>query len=286
MHFFVIRRCKEILTSTNIDDLSKEIKTLLKDFVDIIVDGLPNALPPIRSISHHIDLIPRASFPNKATYRLTPQGNAEVGRQVQELMYKGLIRESLIPCVVPIILNPKKRVEWCICTDCKAINKITIRYRFPLPRMDDLMDCFSGSKYFSKIDMKSGYHQIRIREGDEWKTIFKTNSGLYAWSVMPFGLTNAHSTFMRLMNDVLKEYARKFVIVYFYDILVFNRSEEHLEHLKFILRALQKEKLLINLKKCSFMKEELIYLGSVVSKEGLKMDLEKFQAIAYSKKHI
>jgi hypothetical protein len=124
-------------------------------FVDIVVAELPHSLPSIRSLSHHIDLIPGASLPNKATYRLTPQENEEVKRQVQNLMHKGLVRESLSPCAIPIVLSPKKDRGWRMCTDSRMINKITIMYRFPLPRMDDLMDCLSGAKCFSKIDLKS-----------------------------------------------------------------------------------------------------------------------------------
>ena len=150
-----------------IADLPIEIQGMLNEFIDIIMDDFPNELPPKRSISHHIDIIHRASLPNKIAYRMTPQENVEIQNQVQELHDKGLIKESLNPCVVPTMLSSKKNEKWRMRTNSRAINKIIIRYALPLPRMDDLMDCLSGASYFSKIDLKNGYHQIRIREGDE-----------------------------------------------------------------------------------------------------------------------
>jgi hypothetical protein len=227
----------------------------LDNVYDIVVDEFPNSLKPIRSIIHHIDLIPGASLPNKAVYRLTPQENEEVKNQVHDLLNMGLVRERLSLCAVPTVLSPNKDGGWRMCTDSRSINKITIRYRFPLPRMDGLMDCLSGENLFSKIYLKSGYHQIRMREGDEWKTTFKTNEGLYEWIFMPFGLTNAPSTFMRLMNEILKDFIGKFVVVYLDDILVFNKTkEDNLRHMTLVMRRLQQEKPLINLKKSSFMK--------------------------------
>jgi hypothetical protein len=160
--YVIVCKPRSKYVDTIISNLPKEIKDMLGDYQDIIVDDLPDTLPPKRSISHHIDLIPRASLPNKAAYRMTPKENEEIKNQGQKLLDKGLIKESLSPCVVPTVLSPRKDSEWRMCTDSQAINKIAIRYQFPLPRMDDLMDCLSGSKYFTKNDLKSGYHQIRI----------------------------------------------------------------------------------------------------------------------------
>jgi hypothetical protein len=193
---------------------------IVEEYEDIFTS--PAGVPLHCQVKHPIDLTPGAPLPNGPIYRRSVLENDEIKRQIQELLQKGHIRPSSSPCGSPIVLVQKKDGTWRLCIDYRALNKITVRNRYPIPQIDDLLDQLKGAKYFSKIDLKSGYHQVPIKPSDVWKTAFKSKEGLFEWLVMPFGLTNAPATFMRLMDDILQPFTKSFVVVYLDDILIFS----------------------------------------------------------------
>ncbi|KAJ0824772.1 putative nucleotidyltransferase, Ribonuclease H [Helianthus annuus] len=250
-----------------------------KEFPDVFPEDLPG-LPPQRQVEFRIDLVPGAAPVAKAPYRLAPSEMQELSTQLQELLDKGFIRPSFSPWGAPVLFVKKKDGTMRMCIDYRELNKLTIKNRYPLPRIDDLFDQLQGSSYYSKIDLRSGYHQLRIQEESVPKTAFRTRYGHYEFLVMPFGLTNAPAVFMDLMNRVCKPYLDKFVIVFIDDILIYSRTkEEHEQHLRTILELLKKEKLYAKFSKCEFWIREVQFLGHVVNEKGIHVDPSKIEAI-------
>nr|GEY76856.1 putative reverse transcriptase domain-containing protein [Tanacetum cinerariifolium] len=208
-------------------------------------------IPPTRQVEFRIDLVPGAAPVARAPYRLAPSEMKELVDQLQELTNKGFIRPSSSPWGAPVLFVKKKDGSFRMCINYQELNKLTVKNRYPLPRIDDLFDHLQGSSVYSKIDLRSGYHQLRVREEDIPKTAFRTRYGHYEFQVMPFGLTNAPAVFMDLMNRVCKPYLDKFVTVFIDDILIYSKDEkEHKEHLKAILELLKKEELYAKFSKC------------------------------------
>ena len=232
----------------------------VRDFPDVFPDDLPG-LPPTRQVEFQIDLVPGAAPVARAPYRLAPSELKELSDQLQELLDKGFIRPSSSPWGAPVLFVKKKDGSFRMCIDYRELNKLTVKNRYPLPRIDDLFDQLQGSSFYSKIDLRSGYHQLQVREEDIPKTAFRTRYGHYEFQVMPFGLTNAPAIFMDLMNRVCKPYLDKFVIVFIDDILIYSKNKkEHERHLRTILELLRKEKLYANFRSVIFGSEKCNFL--------------------------
>ena len=257
------------------------LQSVLHEYKDRFPEKLPDGLPPERNIGHAISTEPDSTPPDRHLYRMSPAEKAEIRRQITEGLRRGILEPSTAPYGAPCLFVSKPDGSLRMCVDYRALNKQTIKNKYPLPRIDDLLDQLQGASVFSSLDLQSGYHQIRIKDEDVPKTAFKTPMGLYQFRVLAFGLTNAPATFQNVMNDVFREHLGKFVLVYLDDILIFSRSpEEHAEHLRAVLALLRKHEFYAKMSKCEFNQSELQFLGHVVGRDGIKMDPKKTAAIA------
>jgi len=266
--------------ATKLVTFPKCIKQVLEEFPDVMPDELLENLPPRRRVDHAIEVMPGVAPPAKAPYRMSHEELKELKVQLEELLTKGYIKPSKSPYGAPVLFVHKKDATLRMCVDYRTLNKAMVKNWYPLPRIDDLFDCLSGAKVFSRIDLRSGYYQIQITERDEEKTACPTRYGSYKFLVMPFGLTNAPAIFCTLMNDIFREWFDDFVVVYIDDNLIYSSSlEEHAEHLRKVFQRLRENKLYAKLEKCEFGVTEVDFLGHRITQEGLMMDDHKVKAI-------
>jgi len=253
---------------------------VVQSYPDVFPNELPG-MPPDRHVEFLIELLPGTAPIASRQYRMPPVEHDEVKKNIDELLEKGFIQPSTSPWASPVLLVEKKDTkDKRMCVDYRALNKVTVKNKYPLPRIDDLFDQLQGACVFSKIDLRSGYHQLKIRPSDIPKTAFTTKYGLFEYTVMSFGLTNAPAYFMQLMNSVFMDYLDKFVIIFIDDILVYSKTEaEHEEHLRLVLQRLREHRLYAKLSKCEFWIDEVPFLGHIVSKGGIAVDPRKVSAV-------
>ncbi|GJS34688.1 putative reverse transcriptase domain-containing protein [Tanacetum coccineum] len=271
------------VTSKKVEDKSEEKRLedvlIVREFPEVFPEDLPG-LPPARKVEFQIDLVPGAAPIARAPYRLAPSEMQELSTQLQELSDRGFIRPSSSTWGAPVLFVKKKDGSFWMCIDYRELNKLNAKNRYPLPRIDDLFDQLQGSRVYSKIDLRSGYHQLRVREEDIPKTTFRTRYGHYKFQVMPFGLTNVPVVFMDLMNRVRKPYLDRFVIVFIDDILIYSKSrKEHEGHLKLILKLLKEEELYAKFSKCEFWLSKVQFLGHVIDSKSIHVDPAKIESI-------
>jgi hypothetical protein len=252
---------------------------VVSEYLDVFPDELPR-MPPDRDIEFVIELQPGTAPISKRLYRMLPGELAELKKQLQELLDKGFIRPSTSPWGCPALFVKKKDESLRLCVDYRPLNAVTIQNKYPLPCIDVLFDQLVGAKVFSKIDLRSGYHQIKIRASDIPKTVFSTRYGLYEYLMMSFGLTNAPAYFMYLMNSAFMSELDKFVVVFIDDILVYSKNEdEHTRHLHIVLQRLWDHHMYAKFSKCDFCLREIKFLGHTISQDGIAVDPEKVQEV-------
>ena len=270
------------LASLTLEDEVRQDMSLPRvvcEYEDVFPDELLG-LPPPRDVDFRIELHPGTSPISKTLHRMAPVELQELKVQIQELLGKGFIRPSTSPWGAQVLFAKNKDKTLRLCIDYKQLNRVTIKNRYPLPRIDDLFDLLRGARVYSKIDLRTGYHQLRVREADIPKTTFRTWYGHFEFTVIPFGLTNAPATFMSLMNRVFQPYFDQFVVVFVDDILIYSQSEvEHEDHLRIVLQFLRDHQLYAKFSKCEFWLAEVGFLGHVVSASCMLVDPRKVEAV-------
>ncbi|GJP72841.1 hypothetical protein CLOP_g3607 [Closterium sp. NIES-67] len=258
----------------------KEIKEILKEFQYILPDDLPDELPPYRTHQHEIVEEPGSKPTFRAPYRLSPTEVADMKKQIEYLLAKGLIRPSTSLYSAPILFTPKPDGSLRMCIDYRALNKQTIKNKYQIPRIDDLIDRLRGATVFSKLDLRSGYWQIRMADDSLHKTAFRTRYGSFEYLVMPFGLTNAPASFQAEMNHILRPLLDECMVVYLDDILVYSRDiQQHVEHLPRVFEILRRERFYVKLSKSNFALEKVQFLKHIVSTQGVHVDPKKIEAV-------
>ncbi|GKV06281.1 hypothetical protein SLEP1_g18179 [Rubroshorea leprosula] len=279
---YLINGCQGFLVSvTDVSSVTLRLEDIpvVCEFPDVFSEDLPG-LPPNRQIEFAIDLVLGTGPISKTPYYMALAELKELKVQLEELLEKGFIRPSVLPWGAPVLFVKKKDGSIRLRIDYRELNKVTVKNRYPLPRIDDLFDQLKGAQVFSKIDLRFGYHQLKIRLDDVPKTAFRTRYGRYKFLVMPFGLTNAIARFMDLMNRVFSKFLDKFVVVFIDNILIYSSSHAfHKKHLRTVLETLRIERLFAKFKKCEFWLDNVAFLGHVVTKDGIFVDSQKVEAV-------
>ena len=256
-----------------------DLPRVVCEYADVFPDELLG-LPPHRDVDFGIELHPGTSPISMTPHRMAPIELQELRVQLQELLDKGFIRPNTSPWGAPVLFAKKKDKTLRLCIDYRQLNRVTIKNRYPLPRIDDLFDQLRGARVYSKIDLRTGYHQLRVRDTDIPKTAFRTRYGHFEFTEMPFGLTNAPAAFMDLMHRVFQPYLDQFVVVFVDDILIYSQLEwEHEYHLRIVLQLLRDHQLYAKFSKCGFWLTEVRFLGHVVSASGVSVDPEMVEAV-------
>jgi hypothetical protein len=250
------------------------VQQVLQSNADLFQE--PQDLPPQRAYDHTIPLLHGVKPVNIKPYKYSPEQKDEIEKQLKQMLQHGIIQRSQIPFASPVLLVKKKDGTWRFCVDYRQLDAVTVKNKYPLPIVDELLDELHGAKWFTKLDLRAGYHQIRVMPADEIKTAFKTHNGHWGHAIW---LTNAPVTFQAIMNTIFADHLRKFVLVFVDDILVYNKSlEEHQDHLKHVFDILREHKLFVKKSKCTFAQQQLEYLGHIIGEEGVKTDPAKIQA--------